>query len=76
MECPRCKSSTVRHLGTLETCMNVDVHWKDGIKHIHNPNQRTARYACSNGHLFEYVGYKKCPACDYNAEKKIELLIR
>jgi hypothetical protein len=56
--------STVVHKGGSETMMGVAAYYDTaGRYHVHNPNTRTHKYQCSNGHLWSVeADARRCPA--------------
>ncbi len=70
MKCPECVAVGLRRTetagGTSTTLMWSPAFYdEDGKYHDHDPNKKTAEYACSNGHKWVETSRGKCPSCDW-----------
>lgn len=73
MRCPTCKEngekSRVFPGPTTTTLMSRNVYYDgDGNYHSHDPNTKTTKYTCSNGHEWTEEITPKCPTCDPEEE--------
>lgn len=79
MICPLCKKTS--HPGKVylreasEELQAVDVFWAGLRCHIHDPNRRTERWNCEDGHCWTIYTYPICPACDYIGGPKQSVVI-
>lgn len=68
--CPECqvlglKSRVNIGLSSM-TCANILTFiGEDGVHHRHDPNTRTTRYGCTNGHTWKEERKQPCPACKW-----------
>lgn len=75
MKCPECikenKKSNV-HIGYgTRTLMCVDRYYdENGLYHIHDLNDHSQNYYCSNGHNWFENTIRECPSCDFNKVRK------
>ena len=76
MKCPFCikenKKSFLQNLSGFTTLMCDDSFYdEDGKYHYHDPNKRSNKYSCSNGHQFVLGEYKEC-WCGFNKERNLK----
>jgi hypothetical protein len=71
MKCPECKKAGKKSIvspGTTTTTamMTHSFYDEDGVYHVHDYNQSTTEYLCSEGHVWTQKHRRKCPNCDFN----------
>lgn len=70
--CPECERLGIKSewrppLSEVVTAMPRDSYYdRDGLFHEHDPNSRTGRGQCSNGHVIAIVAYRTCGSCNFN----------
>lgn len=74
MKCPECKKDVIvypRHEYTTLMTSNVFIDEQNRY-HIHDPNQRTVSYECTNGHKWSESYYDKCLICGWSNNSPIK----
>lgn len=59
------RSRVMTHGGTCTLLGYSPYYDEDGMYHIHDPNWRSNRYTCSNGHEWHISRRYKCLNCDF-----------